>query len=199
MSKKTDQVTPTLYDAELVNDFITVQRILGTIEYAQEEAKQTENEMLKKISSYKTDDEVIVNPAHLPVSENDNILRNSFDSQLKKVQSAQLKEHGLSTIRDLQAKNNAKYLNKKVTIKLTDSKYKPFHNHWFNQNTGEDKLSPNKSKSISGKISQINFTENYIVIKPGRFKSLISKALVEQVVEVMSFSDNRSMINILFN
>ncbi len=182
----------------LIADFQTANMLLQAISNANYQANQAENATLDRFSNYKHQGDPYVKPQDLPFEDDKSLTHASLNSHLQKVQSKQIEQHGLQTIRDLE--NNAlnNYIDKKVTIRTLDNKNHPFHNSWLDQRTGENYFGNNHNKSISGKIIEINLTKNYIILKPSAGRQFVNKALRGYLSEVINYSTGIPFVEIEF-
>lgn len=193
-NKKKD-LTPNAINT-LIADFQTALMLQQAIENAKYMANQAESDTLNKFSNYKQLDTAYVKPQDLPLEEDKSLTHASLNSHLQKVQSKQIEEHGLQTIYDLEQNAKTTFLDKKITIKAIDKSLHPFHNHWYDQRIGQYFYGNNKSRSLSGKVVDINLKSNYIVIKPSPGRQLVNRALKEYLAEVINPATGQSMINI---
>ncbi|HEY4964141.1 MAG TPA: hypothetical protein VIH90_05590 [Candidatus Saccharimonadales bacterium] len=182
----------------LINDFQNTQILIRTIEGADYQAKMSEEEILNKFSAYRRSDQVLVNPNDLPLAQDDNLVKESLNAHLQKVQSEQIKDYGVQTINDLEKNANALYLNKKVRIKVVDKKLSPIHNGWINQRTGQQNFGITKALTVSGRIVEISLTNNYIIIKPLLLRKLVNSSLIDYLIEIIAPDSLQPMVSIAF-
>lgn len=179
----------------LIADFQTSQIILQAIASANYRASQSESDTLIKFSSFRRQGEAYVKPQDLPLDEDKSLTHASLDSHLQKVQSEQIQQRGLQTIHELELSANAAYDNKKISIKVIDNSANPIHNQWLDQASGQFYYGSNHSRSISGKVSEINLSDNYIALKPSTGRQLVNKLLKAYVIEVINPSTGQPLIS----
>lgn len=178
----------------LIMDFQMAQAILNTIDIVDLQAKATENETLTRFSSYKKLSDPYVRPQDLPLEEDESLTYSSLNSHLQKVQSEQIKNKGLNDIDDLQQNANTAYINKKVTIKVLDKSIKPIHNCWLDKRTRQVYYGSNNKQSISGTVSEINLSGNYLVLKPKTSHQLLNSSLKGYLIEVINPNTGQPII-----
>jgi hypothetical protein len=180
----------------LVNDFQNTQILIGTIEGADYRARMSEEEILSRFSSYKQAEAVLVNPNDLPLKDDAELVRESLNAHIQKVQSEQIKNYGVHTIQDLEHKVDELYLNKKIKILVLDKKLGPIHNSWVDNRTGEPHLGDTRAVTVSGRIAAINLADNYIVIKPTMLRKFLNNSLIEYLVEIINLDSLQPMVSI---
>jgi hypothetical protein len=179
----------------LITDFQTAQFLLYAIDSAELQAKKSETETLNKFSSYKKLNDHYVRPQDLPIEDDVSLTQLSLNSHLQKVQSDQIKESGSKEIRDLQLAANGSYLNKKVVVRAIDRTVKPFHNCWLDKRSGQLSYGQNNKQLISGRITEVNLSGNYVLIKPKTRHQLISKSLNSYLAEIIDPSTGQSLVS----
>jgi hypothetical protein len=182
----------------LVLDYQNTQVMLTTIDGAEHQAKQTENNILSQFSSYKQAEVGIVRSTDLPLSDDSRLVHDSINAHLQKVQSEQIKQQGISRIRDLGHNANVNYLSKKIKVNVLGKVNRPFHSIWTNKLSGAQSFSKNVAPALSGVISEIDLVNNYLVIKPTAFRRLVNSQTTGYYVEIISLDSLQPMVDIQF-
>jgi hypothetical protein len=183
----------------LIADFQTAQMLLQAIANAKYQASLAESEAVNKFSSYRHQGEAFVKPQDIPFEEDKSLTHVSLNSHLQKAQSEQIKHHSLQTIHDLEESAKTTFLNKKITITAKDREHSPFHNHWLDRRNGHSYYGNNQSKSVSGRIIEINLNNNYIVLKPSTGRQFVSRSLSSYIAEIIDPNSGQPLVNIIFS
>jgi len=181
----------------LIADFQTTMAIQQAILSADYQAKQAESETLQRFSSYRNINDPYVKPTDIPFEEEKSLTNASLNSHLQLVQSEQIRDSGYNTINELQHNAELNYINKKITFKRTDKKLHPFHNCWHDKYSGEIRYGDNHSSQLTGKISEINLLNNYVIIKPSRTRMLVSGSLKGHLIEIIDPASGIPMVSII--
>ena len=180
MRSKTNQ---NISGQQLVADFQTVGISRTTAIVAKEAAKQSEEVVMNQLSSVSGGN--YLNPENINEAQGDYVVRASIDAHIKKVQAEQLDSLTSAQLNDIMTKDTASYKGKKVRVISITKDYKPFDGYWFDPKNGP-RSNELKKQVVEGKIAEINFEKNLIVLEPTRLSRLISSSLKSYAVYVIN-------------
>ena len=168
---------------QLVTDFQTVTMYLMTADAAKQAAKQSEDAVMQELSSVSSGN--YLNPANINEAQGDYVARASVDAHIKKIQAEQLDDLSNAQLKAIIIKDTTDFVGRKVRIVASSAEYRPFDGFWFDNKKGSRSSELNK-QTVEGKIIEIDFRKNLLVLKPNRFSSLLSSSLQNYMVYVVN-------------
>lgn len=159
----------------LIADFQTAINNLSTAETAKFVAAQTENRTMEAILSAGAANAIYTTPDDLGDSAKEQLLHESLNAHLQKAQSEQIQAYANSQVMQLEAAAKEEYIGKKVRIIVKDPKFKPLESIWQDVQTGEVRNGEVTYKTIKGKLQDLSFERNVLVIEPDWISKMLYK------------------------
>lgn len=168
---------------QLVADFQSVLLSRATAEAASQEAERSETELMQQLSDASRGN--FLNPTSLEDVGGDYVVRASLDAHIKKVQAEQLQSITAVQMQQIIHDDQLNFKGKRLRVSTLDEEFQPFDGVWFDQKYGY-RSNTYKKKAIEGKIEEINFEKNLLLIKPKRMMRLLNSSLQYYVVYVIN-------------
>ena len=147
----------------LVDDFQSAMTNLTTAATANFSAEQSELATLQTIEA--------ANPQYVTTRDiapnvQQDLVRSSLNAHMQKVQAEQITTLTGQQLAQMEAEDRQKFIGKKLKITVLDKAFKPIESYWWNKNTGQYSQGTFKSSTLKGKIEDISFRKNLLIIKP---------------------------------
>ncbi len=168
---------------QLVADFQSVLLSRATAEAALFEAERSETQLMQQLSEASRGS--LLNPSNLQAMGSEYVVKASLDAHIKKVQAEQLQSMTDAQVSQLILEDQLAYRGKRVRITALETSFQPFDAIWFDQRSGY-RTSTFKKRAIEGKIDEIGFEKNLIIIKPKRLMQLINSNLQFYVAYIIN-------------
>ena len=178
-----NQQNTNILGQQLISDFQTVFMSKMTASAAKQAAKQSEDVVMQELTSASAGS--YLNPANISEAEGDYVVRASIDAHIKKVQAEQLSNLTAQQVQSIIIKDTTDFVGRKVRILAISKDYRPFDGYWFDNKNGS-RSNELRKPSVEGKITEIDFEKNLIVIKPNRLATLLNSSLKNYVVYVIN-------------
>lgn len=169
----TDVSNSSTSSQSLIADFQAVFIGLSTSRTANYVAQKSEEQLLNSLS---TNGQGYLDSETLERFANDQTAMISLDAHIKKAQAGQLSSLASAQLNEISQKNSRIYRGKKVKAVSIGKDFLPFDAIWFDKNRGYKNYEYRKSK-VSGKIHELNFERNYMIVKP----SILSRIFINDL------------------
>lgn len=178
---------------QLVADFQSVLLSRATADAALMEAERSETELMQQLNAASRG--TLLNPSNLQDVGSDYVVRASLDAHIKKVQAEQLQTMTNAQISQLIMEDQLAYRGKRVRITVLDAGFEPFDAVWFDQRAGY-RTSTFRKRAIEGRIEELGFEKNLLIIKPKRLMQLINNNLQCYVAYIINPDTLRPAVEI---
>ena len=159
----------------LIADFQTAINNLSTAETAKFMAAQTEDRTMQAILTAGAGNSIYTTPSDLDEQAKEELLHESLNAHMQKAQSEQISAYANNQVVQLEMAAKKNYIGKKVRLTVKDAKFKPFESIWQDMQTGEVRNGDVTYKAIKGKIEDLSFERNFLLLEPDWVSRLLYK------------------------
>jgi hypothetical protein len=181
---------------QLIGDFLAAMTNRAAAETAHVIAEQSEKDTLQTLAGTGAAPSGYLSPGNIPEPVQQNLVRSSLDAHIKKVQAEQVRALALNQLVQMQAENEAAYLNRKVEIKIIDPSVQPVESYWFHEQTGQESIGVIKKAVVKGFIRTIELDKNLLILEPTLSARLINPARKYFLVYVINPQTLTPTVNI---
>ena len=178
---------------QLVADFQSVLLSRATADAALMAAERSETQLMQQLNAASRGS--LLNPSNLQDVDSDYVVRASLDAHIKKVQAEQLQTMTNAQISQLIMEDQLAYRGKRVRISVLDAGFEPFDAVWFDQRSGYT-TSTFRKRKIEGRIEELGFEKNLLIIKPKGLIQLINSNLQCYVAYIINPDTLRPAVEI---
>jgi len=189
--KPTDATRPT--GADLVQRYLNALTNLVTMERAKIIANNSEQDVLQQINSMGASNGIFTSGSDIPDSNGNQLVKDSINSQLMRVQSVQIAQKTTSEVGFSEQETKKLFVGKKVVITKLRSDKGIFSAVMVDSSTGKYRLSPFTASRVKGTINDISFENNLLVIRPSFFarKLVPNRLFIDvQVLDLETMAPN---------
>lgn len=158
----------------LVQLFVNSLTNLTSMYKAKHIAESKETDLYSSLNSINPNNGVFISSEDISPDISDQFVKQSVDAHLSKVQSEQISHATLNEIKFLESETKYTYIGRRVIIKILDKNSDVVDAVMFDKSTNQYRVSKYNSKIIKGKIQDISFENNLLIIKP----SFIARSIV---------------------
>lgn len=134
---------------------------------AKNAANLSEEELLQNLRSLGTRNGVYMTPDQIPQDQVDGFVKESVNAHLTKVQSQQLEQTTSGIVSQSEQEAKTKYVGRKVVVTKINTKSDVFDAVYADQQyQGGFRISKYTGKQVKGKIRDIVFDKNLLVVEP---------------------------------
>ncbi|MDQ3123781.1 MAG: hypothetical protein M3Q14_03815 [bacterium] len=175
---------------DLVADFQSAITNLLTMETANYAASQSEQSAIATINR------VAEEQNSTQLVDKDYIIKSSLDAHVKKAQAENITQLTITEVTRTEEEAKRYFIGKKVILNATSPQYRPFESLWFDNKSGQYKTSKMSAKSIKGKIEDLSFEKNIIVVRPRYISRLVVSSRQAFIVKVMDLDSMQLLVSI---
>lgn len=180
---------------QLVADFQTAFISIVTSEIVQNEANNSEEDMLQQLSRLSGGG--YLNPGNIDPERQYNMSRASLDAHIKKIQAQQVEVLKAEQVRNLIEDDEALYIGRKVQVDVLLGSKSPIDGLWFSTQTGYRSNTLNK-KRIKGTVQELLLDKNVLIVKPHLVPKLLNSELESYIVYIIDPDTAEPMVNLTF-
>lgn len=167
-------------EEELIQAFVGGLSNLIAVERAKYVARKTEEGVVQGLNSIYAHNGIFVTPEDITEELGEQMVKDSVNAHLTKVQSEQISQVTKQEISNLESQVKQKYIGTKIKITVNNPKSDVVDAVLIDSRTSEYRVTRYNAKNIKGTIEDISFENNLLVIKP----TLTARLIVPNRIQI---------------
>lgn len=151
----------------LIDDFTLAAHEVSAMYTAANSAVVSEQQTQQLVEQLYARNGLYVTPHDMSLETQSEFTARSADTQLKKLQSAQISAATKLQLEEMEAQLIKDFKGKKVTFTALTGQFQPFDALWQNVRTGKPESVTLTAKQITGYIYDISLEQNLVLLTPG--------------------------------